>query len=568
MQIETTSATYFSARRRFRVELALFCLACVLVMLANTTAFGQGYQVTDVTPPGARTGTTTPVGVNKNHYVVGYYTDSSGNTVGFLNEAKTYIALTGPTGANGNFARAIGINDSNVVAGDFFGTDNLYHGYTYTAGSYTQIDVDPGHASTSVYGINSLGHLSGSWNPPTMQVNEGFIDVGGAITSFYASGTQPTYAYGINKTDDAVGTYYDSGGNAHGFLRTASTGVITEIKYPGALQTSCFGINDTGEISGTYINSSDLPYGFIYYKGTYTTTDFAGTKGISSNKALTGFYWGVDGTATGYVAVPHTFKLTTVTIPNSKQGRQLAINNSGVSVGTYVDSGGTTHGMMLSGTTVTNIDDPKGVYSICFGINSTNQIVGDYFDTSGNPHGFLYSGGAFTDIPGPPSALSSDATGINDAGDIAGDYFDGGARTHYGFLLKGGNYTTLNPTGSSNTFSGGINASDNVTFFWVDSAGYVQSSLYTYKTKKFSSINVPGAASSYAQSINKTGQIVYAVYDPYGVGHGAVKKGTSYYVFDLPSGSGAVAAGINDLSQFVGSYTPSGQTVPQPFQGK
>ena len=481
------------------------------------------------------------------------------------------MSLTAPGSVN--YTRALGINDANEIVGDYNDGNGRNHGFTAVLvnGTWTYTTYDEkANYSTSIFGINNATTPSPSFVGAIGNGGpvEAFTNVGGVKTEFYFSGTLSTYAFAINKSNVVVGEYIDASNVLHGFSANADGTNLQEIKYPGATQTVCFGINDAGEITGTYINSANLPYGFTYKSGTFATTDFAGTRGINSKGGYTGFYWGVDGVSTAYVAAPQKFTLTQVSIPNSQQGKLFAINNNGVSVGTYVDSGGKRHGMMISSGTVTNIDDPKGVFTICFGINSTNQIVGDYFDNSGNPHGFLYSGGTFTDIPGPPSALSSDTTGINDAGDIAGDYFDGGSRTHDGFLYKGGSYTTLNPPGSTNTFSGGINATDEITFFWVDSAGYVQSSLYKYSTKKFTSINVPGAASTYAQSINKNGQVVFAIYDPYGVGHGAMMKGKNFYVFDSPKGSGTAAAGINDLIQFVGWFTPSGQTVPQPFQGK
>ena len=93
----------------------------------------------------------------------------------------------------------------------------------------------------------------------------------------------------------------------------------------------------------------------------------------------------------------------------------------------------------------------------------------------------------------------------------------------------------------------------------------MQSSLYN--GKKYTSINVPGAAVNQAQGINTAGDIVYFVSDPYGVGHAALKSGKNYYVFDYPKGSNTAAGGINDSNLMVGSYNPAGKTVPEAFQG-
>ena len=538
---------------------ALFLLPLAM-MLWSMNALGQGFQMTELVVPGAQSASTFPLGVNVSGSVVGFYTNSSGALEGFLYSAGTYTAISYP-GATA-YTRASGINDSGIVVGDYqINGDDIIHSYTYSAGTYTPYNDYKG-LSTTLSGINNAGDKVGSVGGNG--VVEGYIDIGGQFTTFYANGTDATYALAINASQEVVGQFFDSSGNYHGFSRTAS-GVITQIDYPGALETVTYGINDSGEITGTYINSSGLPYGFTYIGGKFATTDFAGTRGVNSKGAYDGFYWGVDGVAQAYLAVPQTFKLTGAKIPKSQQGSLNAVNKGQVGVGSYVDSTGKEHGLMATLTTLKNIDDPKGVTTVCLGINSSNVIVGDYFDTSGNPHGFEYSGGVFTDIPGPSGALSSDATGINDTGEISGDFYSGSDGLHHGFVLKSGIYTQLDVPGAVETFGGGINASAQITFFWVDFAGYVQSSLYN--GTNYTTIDVPGAASTYAQGINTAGDIVFFWFDPYGVAHSALKKGNAYYVFDFPNGSGTIARGINDSNLLVGSYDPAGQSVPELYYG-
>jgi hypothetical protein len=115
------------------------------------------------------------------------------------------------------------------------------------------------------------------------------------------------------------------------------------------------------------------------------------------------------------------------------------------------------------------------------------------------------------------------------------------------------------------TLARGINNAGMVTVQWRDSAGYFQASLYN--GKKYTTINVPGAAVNQVQGINTAGDIVYFISDPYGVGHGAVKMGNDYYIFDYPKGSNTGAGGINDSKLIVGSYIPTGKTAPEAFQG-
>ena len=170
--------------------------------------------------------------------------------------------------------------------------DNSYHGYTYVGGAYKQYDVDKAVASTWLFGINNARHLVGSRVPLDTLVAEGFTDIGGAVTSFYGSGTDPTYAYAINSFDEVVGRYYDSSNKSHGFYRDAR-GTITEIAYPGATQTACVGINDAGEITGNYIDISGISHGFTDINGKFATTDFYSTAGVNNKGVFVGYYFGV-----------------------------------------------------------------------------------------------------------------------------------------------------------------------------------------------------------------------------------------------------------------------------------
>jgi len=560
MNIEQMSAGHKRNSRRPRLKLAtLLFLVPFLMMLNPPSMLGQGFKMTKLNPFNSTT--PFPVAVNTGGSVVGDYVDSSGNTQGFLYVGGKYTSLD-YQGAT--FMRAVGINDSNEVVGDFFGSDNFYHGYTYVNGTYTQYDVDKGVVSTSLFGINNAGDLVGSYVPTSTGVEEGFIAVGGGppTATFYGSGTDPTYAYGINISDEVVGQYIDSSGISHGFYRDAS-GTITEVAYPGATQTGCYGINDSGEITGYYVDSSGHTHGFTDKGGAFATTDFPLTTGVNSKGAYVGYYYAPQ-QAYGYLASPQAFKLSEIKTIKEQQVFVRGLNNAGVFVGQYVTNKGVTHGMMVSGGKVTNIDDPKGATTDCFDINSSNEIVGAYYDSGGTSHGFQYSGKKFKDVPGPAGATASFATGINDAGDIAGGFWDSAGNAH-GFILKGGKYTQLDVPGATGTFAWGINTAGEVTVEWYDSSGYTESSLYN--GKKYSSIDVPGAFYTEAHSINTAGDIVFIATDVYGNTHGALKKGNSYFIFDYPKGSNTGSAGINDSDLLVGHYIPSGQTYFQSYQG-
>jgi hypothetical protein len=65
---------------------------------------------------------------------------------------------------------------------------------------------------------------------------------------FAVPGAIETDAVGVNDSGEIAGTYLDSSGIEHGFLRSADGSTYTTIDYAGALQTVLFGINNAGDV--------------------------------------------------------------------------------------------------------------------------------------------------------------------------------------------------------------------------------------------------------------------------------------------------------------------------------
>lgn len=284
-----------------------------------------------------------------------------------------------------------------------------------------------------------------------------------------------------------------------------------------------------------------------------------------------GSYVGPTAVTYGYLASPQPFNNPyTIKVSGATSTSIFGVNNS-VMVGQYTDSSNATHGMMLSGNKVTNIDDPSGVAgsTACEGINSSNTVVGYYLDTSNLPHAFLYSGGTFTNdfIPG---ATQAEANGINDAGDIAGVFVDSSNAEH-GYLLKGGvggTLTQLDVPGATFTFGFGVNAADTVVVQWGNSLGNTEASTYDAVSNTYTTIDLPGAPNMNAHAINKTGAVTYSWSDASGNVHGGLFSGGSYFLLDNPRGSNTHVDGINDQGWIAGRYYPTGTTTYQGFLGQ
>jgi hypothetical protein len=492
-------------------------------------------------------------GLNTSGAVVGLYTTASA-TEGYMYASGKYSLIKVPK--SNNVTRAFGINDSNLIVGDFLGTDGFYHGFKLSGTKYTQYDVDKGVVSTSIFGVNNAGDFVG------IAGAEGYVNIGGTVTEFYASGTDATYAYGVNTTDEIVGQYFDSSNNSHGFYRDSS-GTITEVAYPGALQTVCLGINDSGEIVGYYENSANQFYGFTDIAGVFATIDLLNINGVNNNGVLSGSYIGpgpTGGVEYGIIATPTALKsLSSVAVPKAVSTSIIGVNNAGSLVGFYETSASVFHGLLLVGKTITNLDDPKGLAGTTSaqGINTANEVVGYYQPTSTTWTGFLYSAGTFTDIA-VPGATSTFAENITDAGLVAGAYIDSSSVEH-AFTYDGSTYTTLDVPGSTSGYGWGINAAGEVTITWIDANGLSEGALYNGTT--FKTLNVPGAYETFIHSINKSGAIAYTWYDLYFNYHAAFSSGGNYYIFDDPSGTAAHADGINDGGLIVGRFLQGGSTT-------
>jgi hypothetical protein len=75
---------------------------------------------------------------------------------------------------------------------------------------------------------------------------------------------------------------------------------------------------------------------------------------------------------------PLSFRYKTIKVKGAQSTAIFGVNNAGVMVGSYVDSGGVRHGFRLSRGKVSTIDDSKGMDTYCFAIDKAGTIVGYY----------------------------------------------------------------------------------------------------------------------------------------------------------------------------------------------
>jgi probable HAF family extracellular repeat protein len=159
---------------------------------------------------------------------------------------------------------AQGGNDAGVYVGDYLDTDGATRlGFEGKAGKYLSNFKLPklkGVTSTNPRQINNNNVVAGGYIGSD-GIQHGFVLDGKKLTSFDAPGAVGvTTAEGINDAGQVAGLYTDSGGNRHAFEYDVSTGKFTSIDPgDGSSAQEAWGINNKGLIT-LDTNSGAIPY--------------------------------------------------------------------------------------------------------------------------------------------------------------------------------------------------------------------------------------------------------------------------------------------------------------------
>ncbi len=246
------------------------------------------------------------------------------------------------------------------------------------------------------------------------------------------SGSTETIAFGVTDKLNITGFWLDSSSIENGFAGPADGSNYTTWNDESNGGTQPRGINAKGYITGIDDVGSGSPTSYIPYErspdGTITDITMNGTnlnylaQGINKKGVFAGSWENSSSQILGYIGKDAQYQkgiklkgLTTTAIA----GR--AINDKGDIAGWYEDSSGVQHGFILSGKTVTTVDDPNGITNV-EGINNNGEASGLYTDTSGNRHGFTYDikKKKFTELTVPGSTYV-EVWGLNDNGVVAID---------------------------------------------------------------------------------------------------------------------------------------------------
>lgn len=280
-------------------------LVVLIVAAGLKTASGQGRSLafTTLDFPGALL--TNAQGINAGGEIVGFYTDTSGRTRGFVVSGGDYRSVDYP-GARATQLRGIG------PSGDVVGTYQRQnetgsvpiHGFILTRhGEFHSVDY-PGHQNTIAQRILPDGTILGCYHdsdtmgtmhgmavsrrgfdeiaePTTMHNGatpdgrvivglftdmmdnrgKGYVFDGARFTPFEVPGATSTAAWDINPGRVIVGVYRDGAGSFHGFTYDGQS--FGRVDVPGATATRVFGINAGGDLVGAYVDTGGRTHGFL-----------------------------------------------------------------------------------------------------------------------------------------------------------------------------------------------------------------------------------------------------------------------------------------------------------------
>jgi hypothetical protein len=223
--------------------------------------------------------------------------------------------------------------------------------------------------------------------------------------------------------------------------------------------------------------------------------------------------------------------------------------------------------------------------TIFTGVSNNHQLTTGYITLGEAAGGFLLSGDllnaalngggtlavTFVQYPGMQATYPLK---VNDRGYIVGAYFDSSFHEH-GFLLRDGQYSTIDFPGAAATEALGINSQNNFQIVgdYTDPSGKTHG--FIWQEGVFTSVDAPFAADLIITAINDQGKVV-GTFDTIHDGPTSSFQGTpdnlSPLIYPMQK-AGAInmtfANSINNVGQVIGAtnaITPSGFVSEEGFQ--
>lgn len=289
-----------------------------------------------------------------------------------------------------------------------------------------------GSSGAVAYRISETGQVVG-WSPNVYGLTQGFLYGGdGLLNLSSALGGAESYAYGVNSSGTATGSYYVDG-QAHGVIWNGSGYTDLGANTYGAA------INDQGQVAGGDGQA------FIYSDGSMHQLGYLPGGNWSAAYALND-----QGDAAGYGAMgPGQFRgfvwyggaLVPIGTLGGSSSYAFDLNNSGQVVGAASTSSGYLHAYLDSSGHLSDLGTLGGSMSYAYGINNSGYVVGYSTLANGNDHAFVYANGQLIDLnsllPTGSGWQLLQAYGINDNNQIVGTGLFDGQQHAFEFTFPG-----------------------------------------------------------------------------------------------------------------------------------
>jgi hypothetical protein len=235
--------------------------------------FAQHSFLNENFPRAAQTQVT---GLNDQGVTVGFWSTQNtasmtNNNFGFYEQHGRFHEVNFPIGdaAKPPVDQLLGVNNRGIAVGFFTNNAGLSRGYEYNIRThrFSRVEI-PGvrglGPSLTAAAINDNGDVAGFYNKTSMQVDAFLKMRSGRFITLAYPGAAMTQAFGVNASDEVVGTYTTGTGNAavtHGF--TWKRGKYASVNISGASSTAINGVNDEGDLVGFFTDAKGNSDGLL-----------------------------------------------------------------------------------------------------------------------------------------------------------------------------------------------------------------------------------------------------------------------------------------------------------------
>ena len=397
------------------------------------------------------------------------------------------------------------LGNNGLAAGHYQDSDGLYHGVIVENGEMRQYHF-PGAVQTEIYGYSdSTGALTGNFTDAS-GVRRGFS--GDEIIEY--PGATATYADFVSGLDNIVGSYVDTKGIFHAYLRGPG-GSFATLDIPAVSNLEYFflhGINNAliavgrakaeGDVPRTYAGN---PIGLqeLKFPGSVSTEGW----NVNQDNSIVGHYDSADGRRHGFIARPKagTPQARPGVVPPALNYTFESIDVPGVDFlavtasSDFEDYAGNMRsadsekdvGFTLINGVFTTHDFPDAQGTYFYALGNDGTAAGHYQDSDGLYHGVILENGELRryDFPG---AVQTEIYGLSDAtGALTGNFIDAdGVRR--GFSGD----TIIERPGASATYADFVSFVGNVVGSYVDTEGIYHAYMRS-PVGRFLSIDLPNA---------------------------------------------------------------------------